>query len=179
MSLYNIKVKNVEGEWVELSKYKGKVLIVVNIATAWSLTPQLQGLEELYQKYQDDGLEIIGFPCNQFLAQNKQDGKGTVSFCSLNYGVTFENYERVDINGENESPLYTFLKKEKSKDIKMKGSRRIVDIITSINQFFVGSDIKWHFTKFLIDRDGNVAQRYAPTFTAEAMEDDVVKLLKK
>lgn len=179
MGLYDIKVKNVEGEWAELSKYKGKVLVVVNIATAWSLTPQLQGLEELYQKYKDDGLEIIGFPCNQFLAQNKQDGKGTVSFCSLNYGVTFENYERIDVNGENESELYTFLKKERAKDLKMKGSKRIVDIITSINQFFVGSNIKWHFTKFLIDREGNVIERYSPTYTAEAMEEDIVKQLKK
>ena len=179
MKLYDLKVKNVEGEWVELSRYKDKVLIIVNIATAWSLTPQLQGLEELYQKYKEDGLEIIGFPCNQFLSQNKQDGKGTVSFCSLNYGVTFENYERIEINGKNESLLYTFLKKEQPKDIKMKGSFRIVDIITSINQFFVGNDIKWHFTKFLIDREGNVVSRYSPTFTAEAMEDDIVKLLKK
>ena len=105
MSVYDFSVKNVEGGTTSLSEYKGKVLLIVNIATGCGLTPQLEDLEKLYQKYNKDGFEIIGFPCGQFLDQNPEDGKETVKFCMVNYGVTFENFEKLEVNGPNADPL--------------------------------------------------------------------------
>lgn len=177
MNIYDFKVTSLEDGEVSLSQYNGKVLLIVNIATAWGLTPQLQGLEELYQKYNAKGLEIIGFPCNQFLEQNKEDGKETAKFCLLNYGVTFENFEKIDVNGEKAHPLYKYLKEQKPEDKTNAASAGLMEKLQSLGQVFPGSEINWNFTKFLVDKNGNVVERYSPTFTAEELEVDIEKLL--
>ncbi len=157
MTVYDFTVKDMSGNDVSLSQYKGKVLLIVNTATGCGFTPQYEGLQKLYDAHKDKGLEILDFPCNQFANQ----APGTIdeinSFCTLNYGTTFPRFAKVDVNGSSESPLYKYLKKQK------KGT--------------LGARIKWNFTKFLIDREGNVVQRYAPADTPESIEKDIVALL--
>lgn len=157
MTVYDFTVKDMTDSDVSLSQYKGKVLLIVNTATGCGFTPQYEGLQKLYDTHKDKGFEILDFPCNQFANQ----APGTIveinSFCTLNYGTTFPRFAKIDVNGASESPLYTYLKKQK------KGS--------------LGSRIKWNFTKFLIDRDGNVVARYAPADTPESIETDIVALL--
>ena len=157
-SLYDITVDDIRGKPVKLSRYKGKVLLIVNTASECGFTPQYKGLEALYEKLHDKGLEILGFPCNQFGAQEPGDEKAIEQFCELNYGVTFPMFAKVDVNGDDASPLYKHLKSAK------KG--------------LLGSEaIKWNFTKFLVDREGNVVERYAPNAEPKALEPDVAKLL--
>lgn len=177
MSVYDFNVKSVENKMVPLSEYKGKVLLIVNIATGCGLTPQLEDFEKLYQKYNKDGLEIIGFPCGQFLDQNPEDGKETVKFCMVNYGVTFENYEKLDVNGPNADPLFKYLKEQKPEDRTNAASAGLIEKLASLGQVFPGSEINWNFTKFLIDRDGNVVERFSPTMTGEDMDEFIKKLL--
>ena len=158
MSIYDFKVKDVDGVEVSLSSFKGEVLLIVNTATGCGFTPQYEGLENLYKKYQDKGLEILDFPCNQFGHQAPGTNAEIVSFCKMNYGVSFKQFAKIDVNGNNEHPLYTYLKKEKGG--------------------FLGNKIKWNFTKFLVDRDGNVVKRFAPTVTPEKIEGNIEELLK-
>lgn len=157
MSIYDFTVKGRAGEDVSLSTYKGKVLLVVNTATGCGFTPQYEGLQKLYDTHKDKGFEILDFPCNQFLNQAPGSIDEIQSFCTLNYGTTFPRFAKIDVNGKNTSELYKFLKKEK------RGS--------------LSSSIKWNFTKFLIDREGNVVKRFAPTDTPESIEQDIVALL--
>lgn len=159
MSLYEYKAKDVNGKEVELSDYKGKVVIVVNTASDCGFTPQYEGLQDLYKKYKDDGLEILAFPCNQFGGQEKGDEGAIKEFCDLRFNISFPLFSKIEVNGENTHPLYEFLKKEKK---GLMGSQKI----------------KWNFTKFLIDKDGNPVDRFAPTTKPENMEDDIKKLLK-
>ena len=158
MSIYDYVVKNRKNEDVSLSDYKGKVLLIVNTATGCGFTPQYEGLENLYKKYHEKGLEILDFPCNQFGNQ----APGTVDeiheFCQLKYNTSFDQFAKIDVNGENEEPLYTFLKGAK------KG--------------LINSNIKWNFTKFLVDKEGNVVERYASTVTPEKIEKKIVELLE-
>ncbi|MFW2605867.1 glutathione peroxidase [Aliarcobacter butzleri] len=154
---YDIKAKNIRGEEISMSSYKDKVLLVVNTASKCGFTPQLEGLENLFKEYKDKGLNILGFPCNQFGNQEPGDEKSIQSGCMLNYGVSFDMYSKVDVNGENEHEIYTFLKNEK------KG--------------FLTKNIKWNFTKFLIGRDGSVIKRYAPTTKPEDIKKDIEELL--
>ena len=177
MSVYDFSVKNVEGSTTSLSEYKGKVLLIVNIATGCGLTPQLEDLEKLYQKYNKDGLEIIGFPCGQFLDQNPEDGKETVKFCMVNYGVTFENFEKLEVNGPNADPLFKYLKAQKPEEVTNSASEGLLEKLASLGQVFPGSEINWNFTKFLIDREGNVVERFSPTVTGDDMDAYVKKLL--
>ena len=177
MSVYNFSVKNVEGGLTSLSEYKGKVLLIVNIATGCGLTPQLEDLEKLYQKYNKDGLEIIGFPCGQFLDQNPEDGKETVKFCMVNYGVTFENFEKLEVNGENAHPLFKYLKEQKPEEVTNAATAGLLEKLASLGQVFPGSEINWNFTKFLVDKDGNVVERFSPTVTSEDMDAYIKKLL--
>ena len=149
--------KDKNGLDVKLEKYKGKVLLIVNTATRCGFTPQYDGLEKLYEKYKDKGFEILDFPCNQFKNQAPEDDKEIDSFCTLNFGTKFDRFQKIDVNGENEGPLYTFLKKEESG--------------------ILGEKIKWNFTKFLIDRDGKVVKRFAPTTKPEKIEKDIERLL--
>ena len=157
-SLYDITVDDIHGKPVKLSRYKGKVLLIVNTASECGFTPQYKGLEQLYGKLHDRGLEVLGFPCNQFGAQEPGSEKDIEQFCELNYGVTFPMFAKVDVNGANATPLYRHLKSAK------KG--------------LLGSEaIKWNFTKFLVDREGNVVERYAPNTEPKDIEPDVAKLL--
>ena len=136
-----------------MEDYKGKVVLVVNTASKCGLTPQFEELEALYKEYKDQGLEILGFPCNQFAKQDSGTNEDIHSFCQLNYGVTFTMFQKIDVNGENEHPLYKYLKNE------TKG--------------ILGKQIKWNFTKFLIDSEGKVIKRYAPTVLPSKIKDDI------
>ena len=156
-SIYDFTIQMPNGTEKTLKEYEGKPLIVVNTASKCGLTPQFKGLQELYEKYSDQGLEIIGFPCDQFNNQEYENIEETTQFCQINYGVTFPITTKIDVNGENAHPLFTFLKKQK------KG--------------ILSDNIKWNFTKFLIDREGQVVERYAPTTVPSKIEGDIKKLL--
>ena len=157
-TLYDITVDDIHGKPVKLSRYKGKVLLIVNTASKCGFTPQYKGLEALHQKLHGKGLEILGFPCNQFRAQDPGSETEIEQFCELNFGVTFPLFAKVDVNGEDASPLYKHLKSAK------KG--------------VLGSEaIKWNFTKFLVDRKGNVVKRYAPNEEPAAIAGDIEKAL--
>jgi len=157
VSIYDYKVKKDNGEEVSISDYKGKVILVVNTATGCGFTPQYDGLQDLYEKYQDKGFEILDFPCNQFGNQAPGTGEEIASFCSSRYGITFPQFAKVEVNGANEEPLFTYLKSRKGG--------------------IGGSKIKWNFTKFLVDREGNVVSRFAPTTTPEKIDSAIAKLI--
>jgi glutathione peroxidase len=159
MSIYDFTVKNKKDEEISLSKYQGKVLLIVNTATKCGFTPQYQGLQELYQAYQAQGFEILDFPCNQFGKQAPEDNEGIDLFCSLKYRTTFPRFSKIDVNGKNADPLYVYLKKQQ------KGS--------------LGSSIKWNFSKFLIDKEGNVVSRFGSVTKPEAIKKDIEALLAK
>ncbi|HQV91264.1 MAG TPA: glutathione peroxidase [Phycicoccus sp.] len=156
-SLSDFSATTLSGEGRDLSAYAGDVVLVVNTASKCGFTPQYAGLEELYAAHKDDGFVVLGFPCNQFGGQEPGSEEEIGEFCQLNYGVTFPMFEKVDVNGDDAHPLFTWLKKEKSG--------------------LLGGKIKWNFTKFLIGRDGQVIDRYAPTTKPEDLEGDVVSAL--
>ncbi len=157
MGLYDYTVKDMKGQDVSLSSYKGKVLLIVNTATGCGFTPQYKGLQALYAKYSSQGFEVLDFPCNQFAGQAPGTDEEIANFCTGRFGVTFPQFHKIDVNGAKEDPLYTFLKSQKGG--------------------VIGSSIKWNFTKFLIDREGNVILRFPPVKTPEAIEDEIKKLL--
>lgn len=159
MTIYDFKVKDAKGNEVELSNYKDKVLLVVNTATGCGFTPQYEGLEKLYRDYQKLGFEILDFPCNQFGHQAPGTNEEIQEFCQLKYQTSFKTFAKIDVNGENASPLYRFLKGEKGG--------------------IIGSAIKWNFTKFLVDKDGNVVDRFAPQKTPEDLRPAIEALLEK
>ncbi|MGI0106560.1 glutathione peroxidase [Salinimicrobium sp. WS361] len=154
---YNFTAKDLQANDVPMEQYKGKVVLIVNTASECGLTPQFEGLEALYKNYRDQGLEILGFPCNQFGKQEPGDEKSIAEGCVVNYGVTFPMFSKIEVNGDNAHPLFKYLKKE----------------LGSI----LGSKIKWNFTKFLIDRDGKPVKRFAPTTKPSGLEKDIKKLL--
>jgi glutathione peroxidase len=156
--IYDFTVEDIKGKPVKLDRYKGKVMLVVNTASECGFTPQYQGLEQLYKQLHGKGLEVLGFPCNQFGEQEPGSEKEIASFCEINYGVTFPLFHKIDVNGDNAAPLYKWLKKEKP------------------GLLGTGA-IKWNFTKFLVDRKGEVVARYAPNDTPESMQSDIEKLL--
>ena len=157
-TLYDFTVDDIQGKPVKLDRYKGKVLLIVNTASKCGYTPQYQGLEALYEKYQAKGLEVLCFPCNQFGAQEPGSAEEIVSFCDLNYGVKFPLFAKVDVNGDKAAPVYEYLKAAKPG--------------------ILGSEaIKWNFTKFLVGRDGEVLARFAPKDTPESIAPDVEKAL--
>jgi len=156
--IYDFAVKDIHGKTVKLDAYKGKPMLIVNTASKCGFTPQYKGLEALYEKLHGKGLEILGFPCNQFGEEEPGSEAEIESFCELNYGVTFPMFAKVDVNGDGAAPLYKFLKKEKPG--------------------LLGSEaIKWNFTKFLVDRNGKVIERYAPNTEPAAIAGDIEKLL--
>jgi glutathione peroxidase len=157
MSIYDFTVKDAAGNDIDLSEYAGKVLLVVNTATKCGLTPQYDGLQKLYEKYKERGFEILDFPCNQFASQAPGTDPEIDEFCIVRYGTTFPRFKKIDVNGKNESPLYAWLKSQK--DGKL------------------GNDIKWNFTKFLMNRTGEAVGRYAPTKTPASLEADIEKYL--
>lgn len=177
MSIYDFKMKDAQGNMVDLADYKDKVLLIVNTATGCGFTPQYEGLENLYKKYQDQGFEILDFPCNQFLEQAPGSDEEIVSFCKLNYGTSFKQFSKVDVNGENASDLFQYLKAEKPADKENAEMDEFKKVLEGLNEVREGSDIKWNFTKFLVDRQGNVVERYAPSITPEELEADIKNLI--
>lgn len=159
MKFYDFKARKMNGQEVSMEAYKGKIVVVVNTASKCGLTPQFKELEELYQEYKTKGVEILGFPCNQFAKQDSGSNEEIHEFCQLNYGVSFNMFEKIDVNGNNAHPLYKYLKNE------AKG--------------LFGKGIKWNFTKFLIDANGNVIKRYAPTVSPSKIKYDIEKLLSE
>ena len=155
--IYNITVKDHKGNDVSLSEYENKVLLIVNTATGCGFTPQYEGLEALYEKYRDKGFEILDFPCNQFAGQAPGSDEEINSFCTLKYNTQFRRFAKINVNGDEEAPLYTYLKSQQ------KG--------------LFGNKIKWNFTKFLVDRRGNVVERFAPTDKPEDIDAKVAALL--
>ena len=181
--IYDITVKDINGNDVSLANYKGKVLLIVNVASKCGLTPQYEGLEALYQKYKDQGLEILGFPCNQFLEQEPGTNEEIQSFCSLNYNVTFPLFAKIDVNGEAESPLYTYLKKQAPFKGYPEGAEEFAARLDQIHQqtgtgFDQGDAIRWNFGKFLVSKDGKTILRFEPMVTPDMMEEAIQELLK-
>jgi glutathione peroxidase len=158
MSIYDINVKDINGNEIGMEKYKNKVMLIVNVASKCGFTNQYEGLQLLHEKYASKGLAILGFPCNQFLAQEPGSEDEIKEFCSINFGVQFDMFSKIDVNGNNTHPLYQYLKSN------AKG--------------LLGSDaIKWNFTKFLVNKQGEVVQRYAPSTKPSEIEKDIVPLL--
>ena len=182
--IYDITVKDMDGSDVSLANYKGKVLLIVNVASKCGLTPQYEGLEALYQKYKDQGLEILAFPCNQFLGQEPGTNEEIQSFCSLNYNVTFPLFDKIDVNGEAESPLYTYLKKQAPFQGYPEGTEEFATMLDEIHQktgtgFDQGDAIRWNFGKFLVSKDGKTILRFEPMVTPDMMEEDIQKMLEE
>ncbi len=179
MSIYDYKVKARKGETLDMAALKGKVLLIVNTATGCGFTPQYKGLEELYKKYHDQGLEILDFPCNQFGHQAPGEEDEIHEFCTAKYKTTFDQLAKIEVNGENEEPLYTFLKQaqseEKVEGVKNKAAMAMIEKISTTCR--KKGDIKWNFTKFLVDREGNVVKRFDPTSEPEKFDADVKALL--
>lgn len=157
-SIYDYDVNTISGKQVSLENYKGKVLLIVNTASKCGFTPQFTGLETLYSELHDEGLEILGFPCNQFLKQDPASDSEISEFCSLNYGVTFPMFSKIEVNGDHTHPLFKYLKTEAK---GMLGSEKI----------------KWNFTKFLVNREGEVIKRYAPNTEPKDIASDIKALL--
>ena len=157
MSIYDFKVKDVQGNDISLDIYKGKVVLIVNTATKCGFTPQYKDLQDLYLKYKDLGFEILDFPCNQFGSQAPGTNEELADFCEMKYKTTFKTFAKIDVNGQNADPLYKYLK-ENSKGL-------------------LGNAIKWNFTKFLIDKKGNVVDRFAPMTNPFKISSDIEKLM--
>ena len=177
--IYDFKVRNNKGAEVDLAQYEGKVLMIVNTASKCGFTPQYDGLEALYQKYKDQGLAIIGFPCDQFAGQEPGSDEQIEEFCRLNHGVTFPLMTKTEVNGAHAEPVFEYLKAqaptEEYHGLKAKAAAKLFKSISkSVEK---DSDIKWNFTKFLVNRDGTTVKRYAPTTTPESMEADIKGML--
>lgn len=178
MSIHSFTVKDAENNDISLSDYKGKVLLIVNTATECGLTPQYEDLQKLYEKYNSKGFEILDFPCNQFAGQAPGTEKEIISFCKARFGTTFKTFAKIDVNGENESDLYKYLKEQKPEEIENAESDALKErLAKNRGQTFEGSKIKWNFTKFLIDKEGNVIERFFPNVKPEEIEQYIEKLL--
>jgi len=156
--LYNISVKDIELNSVDLSNYKGKTLLIVNVASKCGFTPQYKDLQHLYEKYQDQDFEVLGFPCNQFGAQESGTNEEIQAFCDLTYNVSFKMFDKIEVNGANASPLFKYLKHE--------------------SPGILGTEaVKWNFTKFLVNKDGQVVKRFAPKDGKSAIESELQKII--
>ncbi|MCT2534911.1 glutathione peroxidase [Aquibacillus koreensis] len=159
MGIYDFEVETIKGEEKSLSDYEGKAVLIVNTASKCGFTPQLEGLQALYDKYKEQGLEILGFPSNQFMNQEPGSNDDIQAFCQLNYGVTFPMFSKIDVRGKTAHPLFKYLVKQAPG--------------------FITDQVKWNFTKFLIDKDGNVVKRYAPKDEPKDIEKDIEAILNK
>ena len=182
--IYDITVKDMDGSDVSLVNYKGKVLLIVNVASKCGLTPQYEGLEALYLKYKDQGLEILAFPCNQFLGQEPGTNEEIQSFCLMTYNVTFLLFDKIDVNGEAESPLYTYLKEQAPFKGYPEGTEEFATMLDEIHQktgsgFDQGDAIRWNFGKFLVSKDGKTIQRFEPMVSPADLEADIQRMLEE
>ena len=159
MSIYDFKVTMIEGQEQTLAPYKGKILLIVNTASACGLTPHYKGLQQIYDQFKDEGVVVLGFPCNQFKNQEPGTNEEIAQFCELNYAVTFPMFAKIDVNGPDTHPLYEWLKSEKKAGV------------------LVGSKITWNFAKFLVGRDGTVIGRYKPLTDPGELREDIEKAL--
>lgn len=157
-TIYDFKAKTSKGKELDFSAFEGKVLLIVNTASKCGFTPQFEGLEELNKKYREEGLVVVGFPCNQFGSQDPGSNEEISGFCQLNYGVSFQIMEKVNVNGDDAAPIFKYLKKAAGG--------------------FITDSIKWNFTKFLVSRDGKTIRRYAPVTAPKKLEKDIVEMLK-
>lgn len=158
-TIYNFEVKTIEGQTTTLSSYKGKVMLIVNVASKCGYTPQYEGLQALYEKYKEAGLVVLGFPCNQFAGQEPGTEEEIQNFCRVNFGVTFPMFAKIDVNGDHTHPLYAYLKSQQSG--------------------ILGTEaIKWNFTKFLVDRDGKVVARFGSSTKPKELEAKIEELLR-
>lgn len=180
-TVYDFNVKNDEGKEVSLSNYKGKVMLIVNTATRCGFTPQYKELEELYQKYSQSGLEILDFPCNQFGQQAPGSIEEIHNFCTANFNIHFPQFDKIDVNGDNAHPLFTYLKSKQAFggfDLNERLGKLLDDMMRKKDpEFDKNPDIKWNFTKFLIDRQGNVIKRFEPTDKMADVEMEIAKAL--
>jgi glutathione peroxidase len=182
MNFYDFKVKDTKGNDVPLSDYKGKVLLIVNTATGCGFTPQYEDLQALYEKYHNNGFEILDFPCNQFGAQAPGNAEEIENFCTINYGTTFLRFAKTEVIGENASPLFRYL----TQNTRFEGFDPSHPITALLEQLLsdadpgykTKSDIKWNFTKFLIDRNGSIVNRFEPTNNIENISSKIAEILK-
>jgi len=178
MSVYDFKIKGIDGDEINLDQYKNKVLIIVNTASKCGFTPQYEGLETLYKDYKDKGFEVLGFPSNQFGDQEPGDNKEVKKFCELNYGVSFPLFEKIDVRGKTAHPLFNYLTEAEPFNGFGENGKSLNDFIEkTFPDFLVGDSIKWNFTKFLIDRNGNIVGRFEPTTSPIDMVNEIEKLL--
>lgn len=179
MNIYDFKVKNRAGEDVSMSVFKDKALLIVNTATGCGFTPQYAALETLYEKYHEKGLEILDFPCNQFGHQAPGENNEIHDFCVAKYQTQFDQFAKIDVNGENELPLYAYLKqKQPTEEIKGMKNKMAMKMVAKLSTTCKKpGDIVWNFTKFLVDREGNVIKRFDPTFDPANIEPELLKLL--
>ncbi len=181
MSIYDFSATLIEGEEIKLDRYKGKVMIVVNTASKCSYTPQYKDLESLYKKYNEKGLEILGFPCNQFAEQEPADNSEIQKFCQINFGVTFPLFEKIDVRGQKAHPVFKYLTEatpfEGINQDNASGRMLQAFLNEEFPDYLLGDSIKWNFTKFLIDRNGNVVKRFESNFEPMDMEEDIENLL--
>lgn len=180
-TLYDFTATAQGGEPVSLDKYRGKVVLIVNTASRCGFTPQYADLERLYETYSGKGFEILDFPCNQFGGQSPESDEETTQFCQLNYGTQFPQYSKIEVNGEHETPLYAWLKSQKGFSGFDK-SQRLGELLDGMLKkenpdYAANPDIKWNFTKFLIDREGKVVERFEPTTDMKVVEEAVASCL--
>lgn len=181
MSIYDFTVKTSQGKEKSLADYKGKVLLIVNTASKCGFTPQFDDLQKLYLAYKDKGFEILGFPCNQFAAQDPGSNEEIQQFCRYNYGVTFQIFEKGDVRGETAQPLFQYLTKEKGFegfDKEHPNAAVLEDVLKkNFPEYLEGDGIKWNFTKFLINKKGQVVARFEPTTAISEIEKQIIEIL--
>lgn len=179
--IYDYVIKDTEGKHVSMSDFKGKVLLIVNIASKCGFTPQLEDLQKIYDKYKLQGLEVVGFPCNQFLNQAPGTNSELNNFCKLNYGVTFQLSEKIDVRGKDAHPLYSHLTSQSpfnGFDMNNINDKMLYSVIEQESpENLVGDSVKWNFTKFLVDKEGNIVKRYESKIDPVEIIPDIEKLL--
>jgi glutathione peroxidase len=179
MSIHAFQAELSNGENISLKDFKGKVLLIVNTASKCGLTSQYEGLEKVFRSYKDQGFSVLAFPCNQFGGQEPGTDEEIQAFCSVNYDVSFPVFKKIDVNGEHAHPLYQYFRKQAPEDSNQDTDSRLYQHLSkNFPQILESSDVKWNFTKFLIDQNGNVVKRYFPSTLPEEMENDIEKLLK-
>lgn len=179
MKLYDIKIEDIQHQEISMQKYEGKVLLIVNTASKCGLTPQYEGLEKLYAQYKDKGFEVLAFPCNQFMNQAPGSAEEEAVFCQLNYKTNFQTFNKLDVNGKNTHPLFKYLKDNAEMEHSKSALLSFKNKLASKGILFKDKEITWNFTKFLIDRSGNIVGRYAPTLTPAELDSIINQTIQE